>query len=161
MGKVKGVLGPGVLFAGVLLLACVPAWAQTSPDVLANYVKLDLASKKGDVMTKALLMSASERDVFWPVYDAYQREWTNLNNEREALLKEYIKNANTIDDVKAKEVMAKSFAMQERQLAMLKKYAAELEKKLPAKLVVKFVQVELQMQRLMDLQASVQLPDLR
>lgn len=43
---------------------------------------------------------------------------------------------------------------------LLKKYAEGPQKRLPGKFVRKFVQVELQLQRLTDLQVAGQLPNL-
>ena len=149
-----------VALAGTLLLGAAPM-GQTSQDILAHYVSLDVASKKSEAMAKALLMDEAQRNIFWPVYDAYQRELALSSNERESLLNEYVKDAATIDDAKAKVLIARGFEMQERRAALLKKYAGELEQKLPGKLVLKFVQVELQLQHLRDLQVSSQLPDLR
>jgi hypothetical protein len=98
-----------VSLAGALLLGATPARPQTSQDILAHYVTLDVASKKSEVMAKALLMNGTERQVFWPLYDAYQRELTLVSNEREALLQEYLKEAATLDDARAKVLIAKAF----------------------------------------------------
>jgi len=150
-----------VSLVGALLLAATPAKAQTSQDVLAYYLSLDVASKKSEVMAKAVLMNEAERQVFWPIYDAYQRELTLVSNERVALLQEYRKDAATLDDATAKALIAKGFEIQQRRADLLKRYAEGLQKQLPGKLVLKFVQVELQLQHLTDLQVAGQLPDPR
>jgi len=159
--KKSRVVMVALLLAGALLLGVTPARTQTSQDILAYYVTLDVASKKSEVMAKAMLMNEAERQVFWPVYDAYQRELTLVSNEREVLIQEYLKEAATLDNARAKVLIAKAFEIQERRAALLKRYAEELQKQLPGKLVLKFVQVELQLQHLTDLQVAGQLPDLR
>ena len=150
-----------ISLTGALLLAVTPARAQTSQDILAHYVTLDVATKRTEVMAKALLMTEAERRLFWPIYDAYQRELTLVTTERQALVREYLKEAATIDDARAKLLIAKAFEIQQRRGTLLKRYAEELQEQLPGKLVLKFVQVELQLQHLTDLQIANQLPDLR
>ncbi len=150
-----------ISLAGGLLLSATPARTETSQDILTHYVNLDVASKRSEVMTKAVLMNEAERRVFWPVYDAYQRELVRSSRERDALLKEYVKDAGNLDDARANVLMVRAFDLQEKRVALLKKYAEELQKQLPGKLVLKFVQVELQLQHLTDLQVAGQLPDIR
>ena len=164
------------LAVGALLVAATSAWAQAGsepvadrvhagaqnyPNTLADYVRVDLANKKGGVMTKALLLTTAERDAVWSVYEAYQREWTRFSNEREALLTEYVKRADSLDDATAKAVLAKCVAMEEERVALLAQYAEALEQKLPVTLVVKFIEAELRIQHLADIQLSDRLPDFR
>ena len=112
-----------VSLAATLLLGARPAGTETSQDILAHYLGLDLASKQSEAMATALLMNEAERRVVWAVYDAYQRELTRVSNEREALLREYLKEAAAVDDARADALIAKGFEMQERRTALLKKYA--------------------------------------
>jgi hypothetical protein len=139
----------------------VYAWTQTTPDTLQDRVRVDLATKRSGVTTKALLLDKAEREVFWPVYEAYERDWTRLNTEREELLNEYVSTADKVDDTTAEQVLARFFQLEEDRLAALKKYAADLRQKLPAELAVKFIQAELQIQQLTEIQLSSRFPDFR
>ena len=170
------VLCVAYLAVGTLLIATASAWAQTAPEpladgvyarvqnypnTLADHVRLDLAIKKSGVTTKAMLLDKAEREAFLPVYEAYQRKWARLSSEREALLTDYIQRANNLDDATAKAMLAKCLALEEERMALLKQYAGELEQIVPAPLAVKFIEAELQIQNLTDVQLSDRLPDFR
>jgi hypothetical protein len=171
------ILRVACLAAGASLLMAASSWAQTSPeplaarvytqvqnkypDTLADRVRVDLAIKRSGVTTKAMLLDKAERDVFWQAYYAYQQEWARVSNAREALLKEYVATAARLDGARVKEVLAKCFDLEDERIALLRKYAADLQQKLPPDLVVKFVQAELEVQHLTDLQLSGGFPDFR
>lgn len=172
--KLKCLVIPCVA-AGALLLAS-PGWAQVAPEplvdrvnarlqndpnTLAGHVRVDLAIRTSGVLAKALLLDKAQQEAFFPVYEAYQREWARLSNERETLLADYLQRANSLNDAAAREVLAKCFALEEKRVALLEHYAGQLEQKLPATLVVEFIEAELHIQNLRDVQLSNRLPDFR
>ncbi len=150
-----------VLAFGLLIVLGATAWAQDRVDVLARYLRTDIAAKKSDVMTSALLLTPDQEKAFWPVYNNFQRELAEFSTGREALIKDYVLAYKTLDDAKAKDLMDRAFELNEKRFALLRKYAAEMQKSIPIKEVVKFVQVEAQLHRLMDLQINMELPQLR
>ena len=149
-----------LLVAGVLLTGIIVS-AQDRVSAMANLLRVDIAAKKTRVLSDAMLLNSPEGAAFWPVYRQYERELAEFNDNRLALIKEYTQNYKSLDDAKAKELIEKSFELQERRLSLLRKYAGELQKSLPTKRVAMFIQVESQLLRLIDLQASVELPELR
>ncbi len=154
-----------IVFLGVLIgvgmLIGTAAQAQGREDLLARYLKTDLASKQTEVMSSGMLLSREEGEVFWPAYKQYQQELTQLNDTRQTLITQYVKEYKNLDDAKAKELMEGVFGLLEQRLVLLRKYAAQMQQKLPGALVGKFVQLELQMQRVMDLQLNIELPPLK
>lgn len=155
----KPVLATLLILTGVGIPAGPIALAQDR-DVLARYLRVDIAAKKTQVVSSAMLLSASEEQRFMPVYQQYQQELTQFTDGRQALIKQYVKEYKTLDDAQAKELIDKVFELQELRVGILRKYVAAMEKILPMKLVARFVQVESQIQRLMDLQSNMELPQL-
>lgn len=136
-------------------------WTQSIPDTLQDRVRVDLASKRSGVTAKALLLDKAQREVFWEVYEAYEREWARLSTEREELLKEYVSTADKLDEARARQVLARFFMLEEERLVVLKTYAANLRQKLPAELAMKFIQAELEIQQLTNVQLGGRFPDFR
>src|SRR5262249_25058107 len=58
----------------------------------------------------------------------------------------------------AKELTAKALDAEEKRLGVIKRYIGELSTVLPAKQVARVFQLEMQMQRMIDLQVAVELP---
>jgi hypothetical protein len=157
----KRSLGVTFVLACVIALTISIALAQDRSEVMGRLLKTDLASKKTDMMSRALLLTRAEGEAFWPVYNEYQVELARFNEQLQALIKDYVQNYRTLDDAKAKELMEKSFELQEHRLSLLRKYVGNMEKVLPMKQVARFFQVESQMLRLMDLQINTELPSLQ
>ena len=137
------------------------ASGQDSAETMARLLRTDLAAKKTDMMSKALLLTPAEEAAFWPVYKEYQVELAQFNEQLQAVIKDYVQHYQTLDDAKAKELIGKSLELQERRLNLLRKYVGSMEKVLPMKQVARFFQVESQMLRLMDVQINIQLPALQ
>jgi len=150
----------GVLI-GVVMLTGTAAQAQGREDLLARYLKTDLASKKTEVMSSGMLLSRAEGEAFWPAYKQYQQELNQLNDTRQTLITKYVKEYKSLDDAKAKELLEGVFGLLDQRLVLLRKYATQMQQNLPSVLVAKFVQLELQMQRVMDLQLNIELPPLK
>ncbi len=150
-----------LLLGGVVALIGTLAPAEDRAEMFAHYLRADIAAKRTNVLSSALFLSPQEEKAFWPAYQQYQVELAKFSDSRQTLIQEYVKEFQTLDGAKAKELMDRAFELQEQRLALLKKYAAEMAKDLPIKKVVMFVQVESQIQRLMDLQINMELPQLQ
>ncbi|HWU38046.1 MAG TPA: hypothetical protein VN203_10405 [Candidatus Acidoferrum sp.] len=152
--------------AGALGLSCIIALitgiasGQDQAERMARLLRMDLAVKTSDMMGKALNLSRTEQEAFWPVYNDYRVELAQFNDQLQAVIKDYVQHYQSLDDAKAKDLIEKSFELQERRLNLLRKYVGNMEKVLPMKQVARFFQVESQMLRLMDVQINTQLPPL-
>ncbi len=147
--------------ACVLLLAGTAALGATNPDAIAKMQNTDLAAKTGDMMSRALLLSRSEADAFWPVYREYEREREQLEARTVGLIEDYTKNYRTLDDAKAQDLLDRLFELHEQRLVLLRRYTTKLQTVLPMRQVAGFVQTEFQLLRLLDLQRTSSLPELR
>jgi ribosomal protein S18 len=92
------------------------------------------------------------------VYNNYQKELSTVGDEKVALIEDYATHFNQLDDKKAAELTARALAMEEQRLQIIKKYIGEFGKVLPAKQVARLFQLEMQMQRMIDLQIAAALP---
>ena len=136
------------------------ASGQDRAETMARLLRMDLAAKTTDMMGKALNLSRTEQEAFWPVYNDYRVELAQFNDQLQAVIKDYVQHYQSLDDAKAKDLIEKSFELQERRLNLLRRYVGNMEKVLPMTQVARFFQVESQMLRLMDVQMNIQLPPL-
>ena len=140
-------------------LSAAMVWADEQQE--AQYMALlraDLLAEKAKIVVNNMHFTEAEKDAFWPVYQQYQKELGKLGNEKVALIKDYAAHFETVDDAKAKELTTRVMALEEQRLQIIKKYIDEFSKVLPAKQVARFFQLELLMQRMIDLQVSESLP---
>ena len=136
----------------LLLVAVVciltPAFAQkTSGDKPTNNMEILRDKMKADkklLVAENMELTESEAKGFWPVYDAYQNDLNTINKRTGAIIKSYADawNSNSMNNEKAKKLIADSLAVQTDELKLMKSYEAKLNKVLPATKAARYLQIE-------------------
>jgi hypothetical protein len=153
-----------LLVMGLLLMPAVAFSAPGAPtpdarlDPYIALLRTDLKAERAAVIVNNMHFSDAEANAFWPVYNNYQKELSTVGDEKVALIKDYAAHLNQLDDKTAADLTARALAMEEQRLQIIKKYIGEFGKVLSAKQVARLFQLEMQMQRLVDLQIAAELP---
>jgi hypothetical protein len=153
----------------VLSLAVGPAFAQTAsaPDPAKVRAEIDKAIEalrkdaragKSDILGKTMQLDSTQAAAFWPIYKRYEAEAQTLGNERLAIIQDLAEHFDTLDDVKAKALTDRQIALEEKKLALTKKYRDEMAKALPAKTVARWLQVESRLNKLVELTVMSEIP---
>lgn len=130
--------------AAATLLASPAAFAQ---DQSADNTKILLEKVRAD---KKLLVAANmnlteqEAAAFWPVYEAYQKEWDGMNGRIKDTVKRYADayNAGAVTDEAAKKLLDEALAIEAAELDLKKSYLPKFGKVLPAAKVARYYQIE-------------------
>ena len=126
-----------------------------------DYIELirsDIQTEKKAIITENMMFSEEESTIFWPIYNDYQHEFSKIQDELMALIKDYASNYENMTDEIAKELWTRAMANDAKKLALDKKYFKIMDKVLSTKTVVKFFQIENRLEKLLDLQLSSELP---
>lgn len=127
-------------------------------DTLVAIARKDTLAHKADIVAKNMILDGAQASVFWPLYKQYEAERQKVGDERFAIMGDLIDHYGVLDDARAKSLVDRSFANEERRLAVEKKYKDEMLKVLPAKLVARFLQVDRRINMLVDLTLSSKIP---
>lgn len=147
-----------ILLASTLLFAST-AVAQDSLDQWIKMLKEDLKAQKKEVVTQEMkTFTPEEAKRFWPIYDAYNTELEKFVDARLAVIKAYIDDYDTLTDAQATELLNRRFNIQKQRAALDEKYRKQFETALSPKRLVRFYQIEHQLQLLIELQATSSLP---
>jgi hypothetical protein len=140
--------------------AATAAAAPTAADVdkLVELMRKDVRAQKADVVAKTMSLDATQAAAFWPVYKQYEAERATLGNERLGIIQDFAEHYDTLNDTNAKGLVTRFQALEEKQLALQKKYADEFMKVLPAKSAARFLQVDRRLNMLIDLELSSAIP---
>ena len=147
-----------------VLLACTllfvsTAVAQDSLDQWIKMLKEDLRAQKKEVVTQEMkTFTPEEAKRFWPIYDAYNAELEKFVDARLAVIKAYIDDYDTLTDAQATELLNRRFNIHKQRAALDEKYRKQFETALSPKRLVRFYQIEHQLQLLIELQATSSLP---
>jgi hypothetical protein len=121
-------------------------------------LRTDLKTSKEQIVKEAMQLNEQQAAAFWPIYREYDAAQTKLGDEKLAIVTDYAQNFLTMTNEKADELAQRVMQFDEKRMALREKYYGILKKSLPAILVVRFFQVENQIQLIVDLQIASNLP---
>ncbi len=126
-------LTPGLVFAQ-------SKSADTDLQILRDKVKAD----KRLVVSVNMDLNEEERKLFWPIYDAYQKDLQGINDRLVKAIVEYANsyNKNTMTDEQATNLTNTVIAIDQDEVTMRKTYADRLKGALPAMKVARYLQIE-------------------
>ncbi len=151
----------------VLFLAAGPLLAQTADDPAKVRADIDKAIEalrkdaragKAEILGKTMALDSTQAAVFWPIYKQYDAEVQTLGNERLGIIQDFAEHFDSMDDAKAKALTDRQIALEEKKLALTKKYRDEMAKALPAKTVARWLQVENRLNKLAELTVASEIP---
>jgi hypothetical protein len=157
------------LLVGLLLVATT-AWsqekrvedpAQSKELNTRAYIQLlraDLQAQREQIIKEGMQLDEKQGAPFWPVYKEYAAAQKQLGDQKLAVIQDYARDFLTMNDAKANELAERVIALDDQRQALRKKYYGTMKKVLPAVLVVRFFQLDNQIQMLVDLQIASNLP---
>jgi hypothetical protein len=147
-------------------LLAVNAWAQTSSaqpneknlQALTEMMRKDLRMQKQSIVDQAMGLEAAQKAQFWGIYDKYQKELNLIWDQRIANIQKYADNYQTMTDTVADELAVKMLDVAQQNLALRKKYYAQVKAALGARVAARFLQTETMVGDLVELQIGSQIP---
>lgn len=124
-------------------------------------VRSTITAEKVAAITEQMAFSDAEAAVFWPIYREYEVKLAKIMDDWLVLIKDYAVNYDVIDDERAKQMVKKSFDLEEQRMKLRKEYYSKFEKALSSVRAAKFNQLERRINLMIDLQISSALPILR
>jgi len=151
----------------LVLVQTVEAQAQASATTADNQATIDqdvsllrqnLRSNKKQLIASNLTLTDAEATKFWPIYEQYAAELTQLGDQKYALIKEYAQGYGTLSNEQALSLLNRSLAL-DQQIAQLRtKYVPIVNKVLPGIKTATFFQLDRRLTSLVDLQLASEIP---
>jgi hypothetical protein len=135
-----------------------PAKARAEIDKAIETLRKDVRAGKAEILSNTMALDAAQAASFWPLYKSYEAELQTLGDERLAIIHDLAEHFDALEDAKAKELLERQIALEEKRLALQKKVKDEMLKALPAKTVARFFQVESRLNKLVDLTFASEIP---
>ena len=138
-----------------------PLAAQTEEANLKAYVELlrkDLKKDKVVILTDLMQLSPEESAKFWPVYNEYDKALTKLADERIAFIRMYAENYGSLTDQKVTQIATGLLDVDARRNQLKKQYFQRMSQTVSVKQAARFLQIENQIEKLVDLQIAASLP---
>jgi len=128
--------------------------AKDDTELLISQIQTD----KRAVVLAALELTDAQVAAFTPIYDKYQADMKLQYQNGADLLNKFAANFGSMTDDAAKDIMKDWFKLRDNRNAIMKKYAKQMGRALPAAKVLQWVQVENKLNALLDVQAASVVP---
>jgi len=128
------------MVAGLVL----PAMAQTANTANMEILRQKIKADKKLVVAQNLMLTDAEGTAFWPVYEAYQKDLTQINQRLLAMIQTYAdayKKGPVANDV-ADKLLGESLAVDEAEVKLKGSYAPKILAVLPATKAARYIQIE-------------------
>ena len=132
-----------------------------SPNVTDEDIALlrkDLRAMKMQVIGQNMSLSDEEGQKFWPVYNHYVKDLSEVNNQKYALLKQYAEMWSTMSDEDAMIYVRHWLEADGEAQALRLKYVPVVSQVLPGRKAATFFQLDRRLNMIIDLQLFSQIP---
>ena len=121
-------------------------------------LRTDIRKSKSQIMGDAMELDTGEAAKFWPVYKDFEAEFSALGDKVLAVIKNYADNYLKMTDDAADGIAIQVLGIEQQRNELKKKYYGRFKSAVGALIATRFLQVENQLERLIDLQIAAELP---
>ncbi|GKS59330.1 hypothetical protein YTPLAS18_28570 [Nitrospira sp.] len=154
-----------VCFVAMTCVA-VPVYAQgpggSAADANMEILKEKLKADKKLLVAGNMDLTDAEAKQFWPMYDAYQKELSAVNQRLGTVISEYAEAHNQgqgkIGEDKAKKLLHDALAVDEAEVKLRRTYAEKIGKVLPATKTARYIQIENKIRALLRFELAREIP---
>jgi len=143
------------------LLFAMPAFADDLDEYI-QLLKTDLKAEARDIITKGMqTFTDEEAKRFWPIYDSYMAERSKFLDARVAVLLDYADNYDKMTDEKAQQLLDRRFEQLKLKNKLDEKFRPQFATALSPRRLVRFYQIQHELEILMELRAVSQIPKMK
>lgn len=121
------------------------------------YQSLFKTEKKALVL-EYMSLSESESTAFWPIYNAYEVQRSELGKQRITLLQKYADVYESMTDEDASALLKQNNSFQSSQLKLKNSYTKKMQKAVGAKRAMQWLQLEMYLERQIGLYVMENVP---
>ena len=145
------------LLSVMLAFVATFTFAQSMSDQI-EILRDMAATERRALVAENLMLSDEESKLFWPLYDEYRAEARKLGTKEIELIQKFADNYENMTDEAASDIMNDYFSIQTQQNKTKATYRNKMVKVLPAKLVLRYMQIENKIDALIDAELAMEIP---
>lgn len=142
-----------VLFAG-------SAMAQSTNDTNMEILKQKIKADKKLLVAGNMDLNDAEGKQFWPLYDSYQKELGQLNQNLGKTITEYAEafNKGPVPNDTAKKLMSEVLNVEEQEVKLKRSYAEKVGNVLSATKAARYIQIENKIRAIVKMELAQAIP---
>jgi uncharacterized protein Yka (UPF0111/DUF47 family) len=146
--------------AGAVGLGKTESVANADKNIRA-YIELlrsDVKTSKSQIMGEVMQLNTDQATKFWPIYKGFETEYARLGDQIVAVVMKYTDEFEKMNDDLADQLAQQVLSIEQQRNALKKTYYDRVKQGLGGIVAMRFLQVENQLERLVDLQIAASLP---
>ena len=160
------VFATALCFLGVVLAQDVVPRFTTTPDSGYRLItdedihvmRRDIRYHQKQLIAANIKLTDTEAERFWPIYDQYLSELSQIDDTKYALVKQYLQNDGIFDDKEAESTAERWVEVDQSAAQLRKKYLPSFRKVLSSKKAALFCQLDRRVQLTIDMVLASSLP---
>jgi pyruvate-formate lyase-activating enzyme len=149
-----------LIFVAMLSFA-MPSFADDLDEYL-KLLKTDVKADAREIVKKGMVtFTDEEAKRFWPVYESYMAEREKFLDARVALIMEYSDNFDKMTDTRAQQLLNRRFEQLKLRNQLDEKYRPKFAEALSSRRLVRFYQIQQELEIMIELRAVSQVPLMR
>ena len=157
-----------IRFTALAVLAALLSW-QPSALAQVNEKFSDMSdeiaaarsvaqSDRKSIVDAAMGLTPQESTAFWPVYNKYREEVTQVNDKLLKVVTDYAAQRDTLTDSQANKLLTDYLAFEQNYLDLRKKYLKQFSAAIPMTKVARFYQIENKLDALQRVGIASEIP---
>jgi Spy/CpxP family protein refolding chaperone len=118
----------------------------------------NVRSEKRAIIKKSISLNTEQSQNFWPIYNKYEASVVKLNDQRLALIMDYVNHREDLGGEKATELINSAMQLQQQKQELKRAYVTDLGKVLTAKQALRLLLLENQFDVEIEAQIAAQIP---
>ncbi len=132
-------MNKGILFS-LMLFFCLNAVAQDRSEI--ELYKARFNSEKTQLVKEFMDLTSQEGELFWPIFNAFESERSVISDKRIELLYQYANFYETFTNEQAADWYNEVLELQQREIALKKKYNKRMAKAFSPLIALRYFQFE-------------------
>jgi hypothetical protein len=149
-----------VLIAACAICLCSPGQElhRSFPESYVALLRSELQTKKIDVIQQNLTLPDDQARKFWPLQRSYENDLSKLDDSGVYFIRDYAKNWDEVNEETARSLGKRVLEYRKKRDDLHGKYFDRISKKISPTVAVKFFQIEMQLEDIVDLGVASSLP---
>lgn len=133
-----------IVFAAALAALTLPLAAQQGSTSNMDILRDKLKGDRKVLVAANMNLSDAEAKNFWPIYDAYQKELSDLNTRTIKVIEDYAAatEQGRISNAAARDLLSRVMDLDQDEVRMKKNYVSKMQRALPDAIVARWAQIE-------------------
>jgi len=121
-------------------------------------IRSEIQVRKTDIVQQNITLSEDQAKKFWPMQRSYENDLSKLGDLRLDIIRDYAKNWDNLSDETARNLGKRLLDYDKKRVGLRSKYFDRISKEVSPMIASKFLQIDLQLEDIIDLEIASSVP---